>query len=796
MKQWKCIQCGALFTTPTDAQPFPMTCGTCRASNPPSHAQFLRPTSAGYPSQGPRPPSPGAGMPAHRSPSPFAGSPGAGPGPIPLPGAPEQKVHTSSVTQMMKRTKTRTNLPAVPPPTASPPIDGRRRSTSVVGGIAQQAAEHRSQDHPPARRSKAGNKIMVIMFLGGVVAVIGIGVAIVLGMENPPPRKTLDTDPGANVTETGVPTSPTTPAVTTPPPPTPTAVTPPPGTLPPTPRVLTPYEEMQLALKNNPAPTPPTVTPPAPTPVPPPVPVNQPTERGNRLTRIDCAAENEAGGRWRRCAFAAADADTMLTWDAAAYNNQFLFFEWEEPQDFGSAVYLRVRYKFTGITRPNIALVAWVVGADATREFLPTPAAQQNQWLEFECKVVLGGKCTQFELRPDGPTEGASAISVDWVEIYAAKPIGAPTPAPTPAPGPVPAPGPAGAAITPEQSENMFRLVTSNDQPAVQALIAGNANYLTCRDKNDMSILHYAARRGHVALIQYLVKVGMAVDTGHRYGRTPLQQAAEFGEVEAVKTLLELGANINAPDDENRPPLYWALNNGHLPVIQELMKRGANANLPHSLTGQTSLHKAAQTGDLAQIQALLDGGANATLKDLNGKTPADIATAAQKPEAAALLAKATPAAAATGTGLLHLHGTAADAADGRRWQNGSVTAEADTTFATWTRNANQSQANLQYTHPTKDIVAIPAKVKIKLRIRLSGFSVPLQIKLYTHQGDQTEVPYGSFYYKPQVPVGQWADIEGEVTGPASPLRTIEFKFETKPQAGTKIDVDRLEILVP
>ena len=55
-----------------------------------------------------------------------------------------------------------------------------------------------------------------------------------------------------------------------------------------------------------------------------------------------------------------------------------------------------------------------------------------------------------------------------------------------------------------------------------------------------------------------------------------------------------------------------------------LLKHGAAPNV-QSMLGSTALHCAAGYGAVPIVQALLDAGADASIRDQDGKTPADLA---------------------------------------------------------------------------------------------------------------------------------------------------------------------------
>ncbi|HTL50936.1 MAG TPA: ankyrin repeat domain-containing protein [Planctomycetota bacterium] len=794
------------------------------------------------------PPQPRPSPPTGQPRGPFAGGASHDGDPLPLPIAPpppEQKVHTSSVTQMMRRTPTRTNLPAAAPApfsTEAPP-SGRRRSTSVVGGIA---AEAENRAHERAERSKSGkgtNRALIFMFVGVTLLVFGVGGVVLMNIGSSTPPNAGGSNTGANtaVNTTVVPPpvggpTPSPAPIKTPAVPVPIGpAVPPPPTPPTQPRELTPYEQEQLNRKLHPELYPATPTP-APTPAPAPVPA-RPTERGDLIIRLDAAAATEGGASWNRVAFANAGGVTSWSWTAQKTEEQYPFLTFAPRQDLGTTAYLRIRYKVTGCSKPDISVVVNDASPQLNIWHLPVQPGM-TQWVETEQKVTgLQGTIAEIEFRSSGDADVGMTISVDWVEIYKAKEIGV-TPVPTPAstPVPTPVPGPAGppATVAPDpankvivvvpskpampidatQAETFMAACEKGDVAPLQKLVETNPGYLNARDKNGYCPLHAAARRGKNNALRYLLSVGIPVDTLQKFGRTPLEQAAEWGHLDTVQLLIDNGANVNSLDDESHSILYWAVHGGHVDIVQELLRRGANANIADRKFSQTPLHAAALMGNPALLDTLLAGGANPALKDSTGKTPLDLATAANLRDAMAVLSRAasgavpgtTPAptqppepipgaapAVKPGQEILHLHGTAADAPNGN-WRNTTFNTEEDTTFVNWTRPGVEEAPYPMFEVAPAAKINLGAKIKIKIRLRLSEVSGPIALKLYTTLNGKHDVIYASHEQAFPNAGAQWQTLETTLSGTAAQLQTIELRVrQGGTGGGSRIDIDSIDI---
>ena len=125
------------------------------------------------------------------------------------------------------------------------------------------------------------------------------------------------------------------------------------------------------------------------------------------------------------------------------------------------------------------------------------------------------------------------------------------------------------------------------------------------------SLLHMAARTGNVAIAEFLVSKGAAVnaDADNRptdqIGYTPLLWAAECGHVDMVRFLISKGADVNAANRYGDTPLFWASFDGNAAIVEFLISKGAEVNAAN------------QDGDTALKLAGLYGHAD-VLKVLNG----------------------------------------------------------------------------------------------------------------------------------------------------------------------------------
>ncbi|XP_068596531.1 LOW QUALITY PROTEIN: putative palmitoyltransferase ZDHHC13 [Brachionichthys hirsutus] len=189
---------------------------------------------------------------------------------------------------------------------------------------------------------------------------------------------------------------------------------------------------------------------------------------------------------------------------------------------------------------------------------------------------------------------------------------------------------------------------------------------VTQPDKENVTLLHWAAINNRLELVQYYVSKGAVVDQlGGDLSSTPLHWAIRQGHLPMVIHLTRYGADPSVADGEGYRALHLAILFQHLAIAAYLMAKGqevdgpdSNGQTPLMLAAQkiigpeptnflikndasvsavdkvnrnTPLHCAVLAGNVDAAHILLEAGASVDAENVNGHTPIDLAHQVHSP---------------------------------------------------------------------------------------------------------------------------------------------------------------------
>ncbi|XP_065565753.1 uncharacterized protein LOC136030611 [Artemia franciscana] len=167
--------------------------------------------------------------------------------------------------------------------------------------------------------------------------------------------------------------------------------------------------------------------------------------------------------------------------------------------------------------------------------------------------------------------------------------------------------------------------VLNNHVDVVKIFLEKELNVDSNETMGGFTSLHISAERGHLELVNFLLK--NKADVNRRTDRdvTPLHLAALNGHLLVVKALIQKGADVNALVIEGCTPLHYAVENGHEQIADILLEHRANVNAVDKAYNYAPLHYAAKDGHEKIVSALLKNNANSIIATVDGLTPLHLA---------------------------------------------------------------------------------------------------------------------------------------------------------------------------
>ena len=168
--------------------------------------------------------------------------------------------------------------------------------------------------------------------------------------------------------------------------------------------------------------------------------------------------------------------------------------------------------------------------------------------------------------------------------------------------------------ITTHAGSNALHLAaTSSDDGTKVRYLIGLGLKANAVDNLGFSPLMYACRSGNRAVVRILLECGAEISTRDtESGESALHLAARHGHAAVVEELLKWEAGVEATDKRERTPLATAVENSHKTTICLLVANGANTDAI-DIRGESIYDKLAKTSRCLYVP----GSADFQLKDVN-----------------------------------------------------------------------------------------------------------------------------------------------------------------------------------
>ncbi|XP_053143357.1 ankyrin repeat domain-containing protein 6 isoform X3 [Hemicordylus capensis] len=172
----------------------------------------------------------------------------------------------------------------------------------------------------------------------------------------------------------------------------------------------------------------------------------------------------------------------------------------------------------------------------------------------------------------------------------------------------------------------------------VQVLLKAGCD-VDLQDDGDQTALHRATVVGNTDIIAALIHEGCALDRQDKDGNTALHEASWHGFSQSAKLLVKAGANVLARNKAGNTPLHLACQNSHSQSVRVLLLGGSQADIKNN-AGDTCLHVAARYNHLPIIRVLLSAFCSVHEKNQAGDTALHVAAALNHKKVVKLLLEA------------------------------------------------------------------------------------------------------------------------------------------------------------
>ncbi|XP_049944395.1 ankyrin repeat domain-containing protein 65-like [Schistocerca serialis cubense] len=124
-----------------------------------------------------------------------------------------------------------------------------------------------------------------------------------------------------------------------------------------------------------------------------------------------------------------------------------------------------------------------------------------------------------------------------------------------------------------ERGRRLIEAAKEGAVEEVRALLAAGADVGARDEEFGETALHWAAWRGHAAVVRLLLSAASDHNARDQGGQTPLHWAAQSGHAEAAAALLQAGADMGARTDKGNTPLDIATLCNHQQLVEMLTER-------------------------------------------------------------------------------------------------------------------------------------------------------------------------------------------------------------------------------
>lgn len=172
-----------------------------------------------------------------------------------------------------------------------------------------------------------------------------------------------------------------------------------------------------------------------------------------------------------------------------------------------------------------------------------------------------------------------------------------------------------------DESMDIVKATQYGNFQLVKSIIDRNLYSVNQMDRENVSLLHWAAINNRRDIVEYLISKGAIVDRiGGDLKSTPMHWATRQNHLQMVVLLMRHGADPNCVDGEGCTTIHLAAQLGHSVILAFLIAKGIDVDLPDE-NGKTPLMWSAfRIHSMDPVRLLTTFNANPRVTDHNGNT--------------------------------------------------------------------------------------------------------------------------------------------------------------------------------
>jgi len=132
--------------------------------------------------------------------------------------------------------------------------------------------------------------------------------------------------------------------------------------------------------------------------------------------------------------------------------------------------------------------------------------------------------------------------------------------------------------------DSVIKAAINDDKKTLKELLNNNPNKINIKDTNGDTALIWAALKGNIKIVNFLIKKGANLNIQDNSGQTALHAVSlkctnknKKIKNKILQSLIKNGGNVNIKTNKNMTPLMYAVECSY-DMVQELVESGANVN--------------------------------------------------------------------------------------------------------------------------------------------------------------------------------------------------------------------------